>query len=94
MTQHIKITHDGEAIIPRNVCERLNWLPGMEVDVEARIDKVVVKTMPVPRERISWEEFRQRVPRHEGPAATLRDMERAVEQGRAERWARKERDSR
>lgn len=94
MTEHTKISSEGEAIIPKEVCERLNWRPGMEIEMAASGSGLLVRPKAEPRERISIEEFRRRMPKHEGPPASLEDMEQAIEAERRERWLRKERDSR
>jgi AbrB family looped-hinge helix DNA binding protein len=94
VTEHIRITAEGEAIVPKDVCEKLNWKPGTEVEIESAGDRAVLRPKTAPRERISYEEFRRRVPKHEGPPATLEDMRKAIDTALAERWARKERNSR
>ena len=94
MTEHTKIGADGQAIIPKELCEQLNWRPGMEIEIDASGDKLIIRTKPEPPEQLSLEEFRRRMPKYEGPPASLEDMELAIQQERAARWVRKERNSR
>lgn len=91
MTEQSRISPDGEAIIPKELCERLDWLPGMEIEIDTGPGGMVVRPKSKPRERISIEEFRRRVPRHEGPPVSLEEMEQAILDEAAERFARKTR---
>lgn len=96
MTEHTRISADGEAIIPKALCERLNWPPGTEIEIdEARESVLLRRKVPEPsREKITIEEFMRRVPAYEGPPVTLEQMNEGIEQARAERWAAKEARSR
>jgi AbrB family looped-hinge helix DNA binding protein len=94
MAEHTRISSDGEAIIPKEVCERLNWRPGMEIEIDAGGEGLIVRPARRARKKISWEEFRSRMPKHVGPPASLEQMEQAIERERMERWIRKEHSSR
>jgi bifunctional DNA-binding transcriptional regulator/antitoxin component of YhaV-PrlF toxin-antitoxin module len=94
MTEHAKIGPGGEAAIPGELCEKLNLRPGMDIEIDLVAGQLVVRSPAKPRERISWEEFRRRMPKYEGPVISIEEMNQAIEEERARRWARKERDSR
>lgn len=94
MSEHIKITPGGEAVIPRDVCERLDWRPGKELVLDAGRGQIMVRAKDSSRERIDYQEFRRRVPKFEGPPKSLEDMQRGIDEAMAERWARKEANSR
>ena len=94
MTEHSKIGPGGEAVIPKELCERLNLRPGMEFEMNLGAGQLIVRPKPEPRERISWEEFRRRMPKYDGPIISVEQMNEAIEIERARRWTRKERDSR
>lgn len=94
MAEHIRITPQGEAIIPKDVCEKLDWLPGTEMEIRTGGGEVIVGLREEPREWISLEEFRRRVPPHDGPPVTLEQMEEAIDRALVERWKAKEARSR
>lgn len=94
MTQHAKIGPEGEAVIPRELCEKLDLRPGMDFEIDLVGGQLVVRPPAKPRERISWEEFRRRMPKYEGSVISIEEMNQAIEEERAKRWARKERSSR
>ena len=84
----------GQVVIPKAVRERLRWDHGADLEIVETGNGVLLRPRLPDRKQISIEEFRSRMPKYSGPPATLEDMERAIEAGRAARWARKERDSR
>jgi bifunctional DNA-binding transcriptional regulator/antitoxin component of YhaV-PrlF toxin-antitoxin module len=95
MSAHTKVEASGGILLPPGVSTLQGWSPGTELEVQNTPGAVVLRPLgaapaSVP---IDWEAFRRGLPKHEGPPATLEEMERAIDQGRAERWARKEHDS-
>ncbi len=94
MTDQMKINAEGEAVIPRELCERLNWRPGMELEIDDGGDRIVVRQKDSRRQPIDWEEFRRRMPTYDGPVISTEEMKQAIEAERAARWERKERRSR
>lgn len=96
MTEHTKVTAAGEVIVPRRVLEARGWAPGMELEVDETPQGVIIRPARAgaPTERISYEEFRRRVPKYEGPTVTLEEMDRAIDQAMAERWKAKQARSR
>lgn len=94
MTEHIKIMPTGEAIIPKDVCEKLDWHPGTEVELDSDAGRVVLRSKQKPRPKITIQQFMAERPSFVGQPATLEEMNEAIERGRAERWAAKEARSR
>ena len=96
MTEQTKITLAGELILSPQLLAETGWAPGTELEVEQTSRGLLIRpARSRAREgRISYEEFRRRVPRYEGPPATLEDMQRGIDQAMAERWAAKEARSR
>ena len=80
MGAHTKLSAKGQVVIPKELRERLRWVPGTALDVVETAGGLILRPrMPV-REGISWEEFRRRVPRHEGPPISIEDMHKAVDE--------------
>lgn len=94
MTHQTRISKKGELNVPKNVVAEEGWGPGTELEVLRTGDGIFIREKQPERERISWEEFRRRMPNHQGPPVLIEEMNRAVEAERATRWARKERNSR
>lgn len=85
MGDQTKLSAKGQVVIPKEVRDALHWVPGLELSIIRSGDRVILEPRRAPRERITYEEFRRRVPRHEGPAATIEEMNAAVDRMFAER---------
>ena len=85
MDDQTKLSAKGQVVVPKEVRDALDWAPGLELTVTRSGDRVILEPVRPKRETISWEEFRRRVPRHEGPPASIEDMNRAVDRMFAER---------
>ncbi|HZF43355.1 MAG TPA: AbrB/MazE/SpoVT family DNA-binding domain-containing protein [Sphingomonadaceae bacterium] len=85
MSNQTRLSAKGQVVIPKDVRDALRWTPGLELSIIRSGDRLILEPRRAPRERITYEEFRRRVPRHEGPAATIEDMNRAVDRMFAER---------
>ena len=96
MTRFARLNKDRALELPAALVDARGWQPGAEFEVEETAVGLIIRVAAAPavREGIDWEEFRRRVPKHEGPPASLEDMEDAIEAGRRERWSRKEASSR
>ncbi|WP_244552301.1 AbrB/MazE/SpoVT family DNA-binding domain-containing protein [Allosphingosinicella indica] len=84
----------GQIVIPKAVRERMKWAQGDDLEIVETAGGLLLRPRTPRRETITLEEFRRRVPRHEGPAVSLEEMEKAIDEAMAERWKRKEADSR
>ncbi len=85
MNALIKISSKGQVVIPKDIRDALRLKAGESLEVSLRGRRIVMEAPEPPRERISYEEFRRRVPRHEGPPATIEDMNAAVDRMFAEK---------
>lgn len=85
MSDQTKLSAKGQVVIPKDVRDALAWAPGLELSVTRSGERVILEPVRAKREGISFEEFRRRVPRHEGPPASIEDMNRAVDAMFAER---------
>ena len=74
MSIEIKVSSKGQVVIPKDVRDALGIAAGGTLRL-SREGRRIVLDMPEPEsERISYEEFRRRVPRYEGPPVAVEDM--------------------
>jgi AbrB family looped-hinge helix DNA binding protein len=74
MNTQTKLSAKGQVVIPKEVRDALGWPEGMKLEVTRTGDRVILGPVAPPRERISYEEFRRRVPKYEGPRVAVEDM--------------------
>jgi AbrB family looped-hinge helix DNA binding protein len=89
MNAQTKMSAKGQVVIPKAVRDRLCWGEGDALEVVERADGVLLRSVSAPRERITMEEFRKRVPPYEGPPISLEDMDRAILAEAARRYRAK-----
>lgn len=70
----ITVSSKGQIVIPKDVRDALGLEPGARLVLERVGQRLILERPSPPRERISYEEFRRRVPRYEGPPATIEEM--------------------
>jgi AbrB family looped-hinge helix DNA binding protein len=83
----LKLSSKGQVVIPKDVRDALGLDVGSTLHM-TRVGRQIVLEAPLAetaRPKISFEEFRRRVPRYEGPPATLEQMNDAVDRMFAER---------
>lgn len=90
MTAQTRVSAKGQIVIPKEVRERLEWVAGTELEIEESLDGLVLRPKRPPRRRLTWEEFRARRPKHNGPPATVEEMDEALLRGVAEQWEQEE----
>lgn len=94
MNAHTKLSAKGQIVIPKAVRERLKWSQGDDLEIVETAGGILLVPRSRHRERITIEEFRKRVRPHEGPTVSLEEMQRGIDEAMAERWKRKEENSR
>src|SRR5438128_2683835 len=97
MTKHFQVRRDGAVELPAEVAAAMGWPAGTDLQAETTANGIVVKPATVTSSAapgFDYEEFRRQVPKHEGPPVSLEDMKRGIDIAMAERWARKEANSR
>ena len=80
MNAHTTVSAKGQVVIPKAVRDRLRWPPGTMLEVVETSSGVTLRPREPIRKGISWEEFRRRVPRHEGPPVSIEGMHKAVDE--------------
>lgn len=81
----IKISSKGQIVIPKQIRDALSLKPGETLAATLHGRRIVLDAPEPAGERISYEEFRRRVPRWTGKPATLEEMDAAVARMFAER---------
>jgi len=80
MTVYIKLSSKGQVVLPKGMRDALKLEAGEQLAVTLKGRSIIMEAPPAPIERISYEEFRRRVPRYRGPPASIEDMNRAVDE--------------
>ena len=73
MGHSVTISSKGQIVIPKDVRDALGLKSGEKLILD-RIGRRITLDAPAARERISYEEFRRRVPKYEGPPIAVEDM--------------------
>lgn len=97
MAKHVKLTASGALELPPGLAERKGWHPETQFEVEETatgLEVRVVEQQELANHSFDYEAFRRNVPKHEGPPVSIEDMNKAIDLAMAERWARKEANSR
>ena len=74
MGVEITISSKGQIGIPKDVRDALGLQAGGKLRLERSGRRIILEAPSPPRERISYEEFRRRVPKYEGPPVAVEDM--------------------
>jgi AbrB family looped-hinge helix DNA binding protein len=67
MNAQTRLSGKGQVIIPKDVRDALHWEDGLELEVVKGANSVTLKPKAEPRERITFEEFKRRLPKYDGP---------------------------
>lgn len=70
----ITISSKGQIVIPKDVRDALDLKAGEKLVLERVGRQLILKAPERARERISYEEFRRRVPKYEGPPVAVEDL--------------------
>lgn len=86
MNAHTRVSAKGQIVIPKGLRDRLAWAPGTELEIEESGNGLTLRPVEDASRRISYEEFTRRMPRYDGPPASLEDMNDAILGEAARRW--------
>lgn len=70
----VTISSKGQIVIPKDVRDALGLEAGKKLTLERVGDRLILQAPQAPRTKISYEEFRRRVPKYEGPPVAVEDM--------------------
>ncbi|MDF0487015.1 AbrB/MazE/SpoVT family DNA-binding domain-containing protein [Sphingomonas sp. H39-1-10] len=75
MSVEITISSKGQVVIPKDVRDALGLRAGEKLRLSHRGRRITMEPVGEPvRERISYEEFRRRIPAYEGPPVAVEEM--------------------
>jgi AbrB family looped-hinge helix DNA binding protein len=74
MNAFTKLSSKGQVVIPKDIRDALGWPEGQTLVVRHAGGRAILEPLEPPRETISWEEFRRRVPKYDGPPVSIEDM--------------------
>ena len=74
MGVEITVSSKGQIVIPKDVRDALDIKAGEKLVLERIGRRLILEAPAPPRERITYDEFRRRVPKYEGPSVALEDM--------------------
>lgn len=94
MNAQTKVSAKGQIVIPKRVREQLDWVAGTELEIEETLDGVLLRPKIDSSRRITYEEFKRRRPRYDGPVISIEEMNEAILREAARRWKEKERRGR
>jgi AbrB family looped-hinge helix DNA binding protein len=69
-----KLSSKGQVVIPKDVRDALGWPEGQALTVRLSGGRAILEPPMQKRETITYEEFRRRMPKYDGPPVVLDDM--------------------
>ena len=96
MIAQTKMSVKGQIVIPKDVRERLNWQSGTDLELTETGSGVFLQPVSPKRRKISFAEFKQLVPPHEGPQGNEASWRVAIDEdfrSRAAEWTGKQADA-
>ncbi|MEH3035704.1 MAG: AbrB/MazE/SpoVT family DNA-binding domain-containing protein [Sphingomonas adhaesiva] len=70
----ITVSSKGQIVIPKDVRDALGLQAGGKLMLERSGNRLILEAPQPQRPRITYEEFRRRVPRYDGPTVAVEDM--------------------
>ena len=84
MGYEVTLSSKGQIVIPKDVRDALGLKTGEKLMLGWAGRRLTLDAQAAPRERISYAEFRRRVPKYEGPSVAVEDM--TVDWDGLQRW--------
>ena len=70
----ITMSSKGQIVIPKDVRDALGLKAGERLNLQRIGRRLILEAPEEPRERISYEEFRRRMPKYVGPPVAIENM--------------------
>lgn len=70
----IRVSSKGQIVIPKEVRDALGLEAGGKLTLERAGRRIILEVPQPDRPRISYEEFRRRVPKYQGPPVPVEEM--------------------
>lgn len=64
----------GQIVIPKDVRNALSLKAGEKLSLRHVGRRIILEAIAEPRDRISYDEFRRRMPRYDGPPVSIDNM--------------------
>ncbi|MCX8474324.1 MAG: AbrB/MazE/SpoVT family DNA-binding domain-containing protein [Sphingomonas sp.] len=74
MNAETTLSAKGQVVIPKDVRDAMGLKPGEKLRVHRVGRRIILEAPEEPRARISFEEFRRRVPKYAGSPLAIEDM--------------------
>jgi len=74
MTSIVKLSSKGQIVIPKDIRDALELREGEAMRVRRSGQQIILESAVMADEKISYTEFRQRVPKYSGPPVAADDM--------------------
>lgn len=74
MSVAITMSSKGQIVIPKDVRDALGLKAGERLSLERVGRRLILEVPEEPRDSISYDEFRRRMPRYDGPPIAVEDM--------------------
>ena len=68
------LSSKGQVVIPKDIRDALKLKPGEHFEVFRQGERIVLDPVRPDRPRISYEEFRRRLPKYRGPFVPVEEM--------------------
>ena len=70
----ITLSSKGQVVLPKDVRDALDLRPGERLKLERVGRRIIIEQCEPPRAKISYDEFRRRVPPYRGAPVAIEDM--------------------
>lgn len=74
MNAFTTLSSKGQVVIPKDIRDALHLKSGEKLSVARQGNRIVMEVAQAPIEKISYEEFKRRVPPYKGPPVSIEDM--------------------
>ena len=74
MNGRTKLSGKGQVVLPKDIRDALKLVPGETLAVSLEGSRIVLEPSRRKRDTITYDEFRRRVPKYEGPPVPVEDM--------------------
>lgn len=76
----IKISSKGQVVIPKDMRDALQLMAGGSLVANREGHRIILEAPRPARKKISYDEFRRRVPKYDGPPVAVEDMTADIEE--------------
>ncbi len=78
MSSQTKLSVKGQVVIPKDVRDALNLKPGETLNVKRVGNQIVMEAAAPIHKKISYEEFKRRIPPYTGPPVAREEMKSGI----------------